>query len=124
MSKKLLVLTIAFSLTGAATAKRPTDSKADRAAINKTSEAVRAAFARGDVPAILSYHHPDVTKALISPLRVRRREAIQDCGFGVFEIEQTQDGFAGAASSSESWSMLHDRWPPCHRSMIRVFRDE
>src|ERR1700682_4845781 len=64
MLKILLVFTIAFSLTGAATAKRPTDSKADQAAINKTSEAVRAAFARGDVPAILSYHHPDVTKAL------------------------------------------------------------
>ena len=64
MLKTLLVLTIAFSLTGAATAKQPTDSKADQAAIDKTSEAVRAAFARGDVPAILSYHHPDVTKAL------------------------------------------------------------
>jgi ketosteroid isomerase-like protein len=64
MLKTLFVLTIAFFLTGAATAKQPTDSKADQAAINKTSEAVRAAFARGDVPAILSYHHPDVTKAL------------------------------------------------------------
>ena len=40
------------------------DDKADRAAIEKTSEAVRAAFARGDIPAILSYHHPEVTKAL------------------------------------------------------------
>src|SRR6267378_1923781 len=64
MLKTLFVLTIAFSLTGAATAKQPTNSKADQAAINKTSEAVRAAFARGDVPAILSYHHPNVTKAL------------------------------------------------------------
>src|ERR1700730_14939404 len=64
MLKTLFVLTIAFFLTGPATAKRPTDSKADQAAIDKTSEAVRAAFARGDVPAILSYHHPDVTQAL------------------------------------------------------------
>ena len=40
------------------------DDKADRAAIEKTSEAVRAAFARGDIPAILAYHHPEVTKAL------------------------------------------------------------
>ena len=40
------------------------DDQADRAAIEKTSEAVRAAFFRGDIPAILSYHHPDVTKAL------------------------------------------------------------
>src|SRR5690349_25103579 len=40
------------------------DDQTDRAAIEKTSEAVRAAFFRGDIPAILSYHHPDVTKAL------------------------------------------------------------
>src|SRR5262249_24432356 len=40
--------------------------------------------------------------------------------FGVFEIKQAQDGPCAAASPSGSWSVLHDRWPPCHRSMIRV----
>lgn len=49
-----------FFIVSAASA----DDQADRAAIEKTSEAVRAAFFHGDIPAILSYHHPDVTKAL------------------------------------------------------------
>ncbi len=43
---------------------QPTDLKAHRAAIDKTSQAVRSAFAREDIPTILSYHHPDVSKAL------------------------------------------------------------
>ena len=39
-------------------------SEKDRDALQKTSETIRAAFARGDVPAIMAYHHPDVIKAL------------------------------------------------------------
>src|SRR5258708_20568251 len=61
-----------------------------------------------------------IDRVTISPLRILRSEAVQDCGFGVFEIKQAQDGPGAAASSSGSWSVLHDRWPPCHRSMIRV----
>jgi ketosteroid isomerase-like protein len=60
MLRTLVVCLIACFLLSAASA----DEMADRAAIEKTSEAVRRAFARGDIPAILSYHHPDVTKAL------------------------------------------------------------
>jgi len=30
------------------------------------------------------------------------------------------DGPGVAASSSGAWLLLHDQWPPCHRSMIRV----
>src|SRR6266568_417480 len=55
-----------------------------------------------------------IDRVTISPLRILRSEAVQDCGFGVFEIEQAQDGSRGPASSSGSWSALHDRWPPCH----------
>lgn len=36
----------------------------DRNSLQKTSEGIRAAFARGDVAAIMAYHHPDVIKAL------------------------------------------------------------
>ena len=60
MLRTLSVCLIALFFLTAAFA----DDKADKAAIEKTSAAVRAAFARGDIPAILSYHHPDVTKAL------------------------------------------------------------
>jgi ketosteroid isomerase-like protein len=41
-------------------------SDQDRESLQKTSEAIRAAFARGDVEAIMAYHHPDVIKALAS----------------------------------------------------------
>lgn len=39
-------------------------SHQDRDALEKTSEAIRAAFRRGDVATIIAYHHPDVIKAL------------------------------------------------------------
>src|SRR5258708_1377256 len=64
MLTPLPVLVIVVSPTEAAAASQPTDLKSDRAAIDKTSQAVRSAFARGDIPTILSYHHPDVSKAL------------------------------------------------------------
>jgi ketosteroid isomerase-like protein len=39
-------------------------SAEQRASLKQTGDAIRAAFARGDVPGILAYHHPDVVKAL------------------------------------------------------------
>jgi len=39
-------------------------SPEQRASLKLTGDAIRAAFARGDVPGILAYHHPDVIKAL------------------------------------------------------------
>ena len=41
-----------------------TELEKDQAAIEKTSVAVRAAFARGDVDTIMLYHHPEVNKGL------------------------------------------------------------
>jgi ketosteroid isomerase-like protein len=60
MFRTLPVFLIVVTLVTAASA----NDKTDRAAIEKTNEATRDAFARGDIPAILAYHHPDVTKAL------------------------------------------------------------
>jgi hypothetical protein len=39
-------------------------SDKDRNALQQTSVAIRAAFARADVATILEYHHPEVVKAL------------------------------------------------------------
>ena len=41
-----------------------TQEAKDRAALEQTSIAIRAAFARGDVAGVMAYHHPDVVKAL------------------------------------------------------------
>jgi ketosteroid isomerase-like protein len=39
-------------------------SDADHDAIEKTGDAIRAAFAAGDVATVMKYHHPEVVKAL------------------------------------------------------------
>ena len=39
-------------------------SEKDREALQKTGDAIRGAFARGDLATIMAYHHPDVIKAL------------------------------------------------------------
>src|SRR5215470_16817123 len=73
MLRTLRVCLIAFFLLTAAFA----DDKADRAAIEKTNEAVRTAFAHGDVPGILAYHHPEVTKALAYDRYLVGRSALE-----------------------------------------------
>jgi ketosteroid isomerase-like protein len=49
---------------------------ADRAALEKTSVEIRAAFAKGDVEAIAKYHHPRVEKALSYTKSLKGREAV------------------------------------------------
>ena len=49
----------------------------DREALEKTSVAIRAAFARGDVATILQYHHPNVVKALSYTKLINGRDALQ-----------------------------------------------
>lgn len=81
MLRTLTACVIAFSFLTAAFA----DDKADRAAIEKTNEAVRGAFARGDIPAILAFHHPDVTKALAYDRYLVGRSALEDDLRSTFE---------------------------------------
>jgi ketosteroid isomerase-like protein len=62
-----VLVAIAFGLlasVGVAGAQSYRGTEKDREAIQKTGEAIRAAFARGDVDGIMMYHHPDVIKAL------------------------------------------------------------
>jgi ketosteroid isomerase-like protein len=49
----------------------------DRASLQKTGEAIRAAFARGDIEAIMAYHHPDVIKALSYDKYLVGRDAVK-----------------------------------------------
>ncbi len=50
-------------------------SDKDRNALEKTSEAIRAAFARGDVAAAME-HHPDVVKALAFHKQLKGGDAV------------------------------------------------
>jgi ketosteroid isomerase-like protein len=65
-----------------------TRSSNDREALEKTSEGIRAAFARGDVAAILAYHHPEVVKALSFEKTINGREALQA------DLEETLQRFS------------------------------
>jgi ketosteroid isomerase-like protein len=49
----------------------------DRAALQKTGEAIRAAFARGDIETIMAYHHPDVIKTLSYDKYLLGRDAVK-----------------------------------------------
>jgi ketosteroid isomerase-like protein len=51
-------------------------SDKDRSAIEKTGEAIRAAFAQGDVATAMEYHHPDVVKALGFHKQLKGRDAV------------------------------------------------
>jgi ketosteroid isomerase-like protein len=63
-----LLLIVAFALATGCIACSAQEGNAgsaeDRASLAKTGDAIRAAFASGDVDAIMAYHHPDVVKAL------------------------------------------------------------
>ena len=49
---------------------------ADQAALQRTSEAIRAAFAKGDVAEAMAYHHPDVAKTLAYHKYLKGRDAV------------------------------------------------
>ena len=51
-------------------------SDKDRNALEQTSEAIRAAFVKGDVALAMEYHHPDVVKALAFHKQLKGREAV------------------------------------------------
>ena len=51
--------------------------KKDEQLLKQTSEAIRAGFAKGDIAAIMSYHHPDVIKALSYTSYSTGREAVK-----------------------------------------------
>jgi ketosteroid isomerase-like protein len=62
---------------GCSASKHLSESNDDRDALARTSQAIRAAFARGDVATILAYHHPDVVKALSYQKCINGRKALQ-----------------------------------------------
>jgi ketosteroid isomerase-like protein len=51
-------------------------SDKDRNALEETSEAIRAAFAAGDVDTAMEYHHPDIIKALAFHKYLKGRDAV------------------------------------------------
>ena len=61
-------------------------SPSDKAALERTGEAIRAAFGRGDFDEIMAYHHPQVIKALSSDRYLVGREAVRKDLIETFQV--------------------------------------
>ncbi len=70
-------LAIAVMAAGCLASNKYGGSNTDRNSLEKTSEAIRAAFARGDIATIMAYHHPDVVKSLSYGNYLIGRDAVQ-----------------------------------------------
>lgn len=73
MDFRAVILILIVGLTGCAS---PLPIASERTALEKTSIDIRDAFARGDVDAVLAYHHPNVVKALSPSKYLAGREAV------------------------------------------------
>jgi hypothetical protein len=58
------VIAAAAAVAGCSGGNKYAGSKGDRESLEKTDEAIHAAFARGDIDTIKADHHPEVIKAL------------------------------------------------------------
>jgi ketosteroid isomerase-like protein len=61
------------------------DERHDREELAATSEAIRSAFTRGDVSAILAYHHPNVMKALNYNKIIDGKDALKEDLIGTLQ---------------------------------------
>ena len=75
----LLIASIAIVLMaeGCSASNKYDRLNVDRKSLEKTSEAIRAAFARGDIATIIAYHHPGVVKSLSYGNYLIGRDAVQ-----------------------------------------------
>ena len=68
---------VAFLFLACSTGDTYAGPDKDRELLQKTSEGIRSAFARGDVATIMAYHHPDVIKALSFRKYLTGRDAVE-----------------------------------------------
>lgn len=88
MKKNLSFLLLATSLLfSRCTCPGSNGSARDRESLQKTTKAIRDAFARGDVEAVLALHHPDVIKYFGGNNVVKGRETMRA---GLVQLFQNQ----------------------------------
>jgi ketosteroid isomerase-like protein len=73
--KKLTLLAVLITFLGSGSAFQQQEDP--RKSLEKTTEAIRAAFGREDIPAILALHHPDVIKAFGPNIYINGRTALE-----------------------------------------------
>lgn len=72
-----VLIAIAASATLSLAADQFAGSKQDQESLRETTQAIRDAFARGDLDAVMAYHHPDVIKALAPDRYLVGRDALR-----------------------------------------------
>jgi ketosteroid isomerase-like protein len=77
MKNLINFIAISFFVYGCSTNKNAERIEDDQKALEQTSVEIRAAFAKGDVSRIISYHHPKVVKALGYNNFLNGREAVE-----------------------------------------------
>ncbi len=100
MKTLTIYIATAFLLPGCSTTKISAGSANDRQALENTSIGIRTSFAKGDVPAILSYHHPDVVKALGYKTFLNGRSAVEA------DLKGTLEKFALTFAENKVESLL------------------
>jgi ketosteroid isomerase-like protein len=100
----------AQSKSAGASAARFLGSPGDGRSLKETGDAIRAAFARGDVEGILAYHHPEVIKALsyqnyivgLDALRTAMRGTLQSFNLEFVENKVESTLFQSGTAVEES----------------------
>ena len=77
MKHTLKKVILAISTVAVCAASYPDRAADDRKSLEETTAAIRAAFGREDVPAIVALHHPDVIKAFGPNSYINGREALE-----------------------------------------------
>lgn len=67
---------VSMIAAGCATNSASVATSADQEALQRTDDAILAAFARGDLDGIMAYHHPQVAKALTYDKYLVGRDAV------------------------------------------------
>jgi ketosteroid isomerase-like protein len=73
----LMAFLVVVAITSGCSRQVYVRSNTDQDALEKTSEAIRAAFASGDIATIMAFHHPQVVKALAYGNYLVGRDAVQ-----------------------------------------------
>ncbi len=71
------LILFSFVVTSCSTRENFAGTDNDRKALEQTGTGIRSAFSNGDIPTILSYHHPDVRKALGYTHIINGREELE-----------------------------------------------
>jgi|SRR5882724_8750030 len=86
MKPLMILMLVVFMAIGCSTTKTYRGSNKDRDLLEKTSVALRAAFADGDIATIIAYHHPDVIKSLSPDKYLKNRDAVEADLIGTFKV--------------------------------------